>query len=144
MMPKQLTYEDVKEGMEITPLIKETSPRMSAEWAGASGDYDPIHYDKEYAKARRFPSAVVNGRLKVAWLIQTITNWIGDEGVLKRISCRHVRADIVGEPVKCKGIVIRKFIEDGEHLVECEIWTENPKAERTTPGKAIVALSLKA
>ena len=140
MTTKQLTYEDVKEGMEVTPLLKETSPRMSAEWAGASGDYDPIHYDREYAKLRRFDDAVVNGRLKVAWLIQLMTSWIGDEGVLKKLGCQHRGQDIIGDPVKCKGVVTRKYIENGEHLVECEIWTENPKGEKTAPGKATVTL----
>ena len=143
MRSKQLTYEDVKVGMEIPPLVKETSPRMSAEWAGASGDYDPIHYDRAYARLRRFPDAVVNGRLKVAWLIQLMTNWIGDEGRLKKLGCQHRGMDIIGEPVTCKGVVTKKYVENGDHLVDCDIWTENPKGEKTSPGKAIVMLPLK-
>jgi len=142
-MPKQLTYQDITVGMEIPPLVKETSPRMSAEWAGASGDYDPIHYDKEYAIKRRFSSAVVNGRLKVAWLIQLMTNWIGDDGVLKKVGCQHRRTDIIGDPVTCKGVVIKKYIDNGEHLVDCEIWTENPRGEKTAPGTATVILPVK-
>ena len=139
-MSKQLTYEDVEIGMEVPPLVKETSTRMSAEWAGASGDYDPIHYDREYAKLRRFPSAIVNGRLRVAWLMQLMTNWIGAEGFLRKLECKQRGMDIIGAPVKCKGIVINKYIQGGEHLVECEIWTENPKGEKTTPGKATILL----
>jgi len=139
-MPKELTYEDIEIGMELLPLVKETSSRMSAEWAGASGDYDPIHYDNEYARLRRFPSAIVNGRLKVAWLIQMMTNWIGDEGVLRKLGCQHRGVDIIGQPVKCKGRVTKKYVHDGEHLVECEIWTENPKGEKTAPGEATVVL----
>lgn len=140
MTSKQLAYEDVDMGMEIPPLVKETSTLMSAEWAGASGDYDPIHYDNEYARLRRFPRAIVNGRLKVAWLIQLMINWIGDEGVLKKVGCSHRGMDIIGDPVKCKGVVIRKYIENVEHLVECEIWIENPKGEKTALGAATVAL----
>ena len=139
-MSKQLTYEDIKEGMEIPSLVKETSTRMSAEWAGASGDYDPIHYDTDYARKRRFPDAVVNGRLKVAWLIQMMISWIGDEGKLKKIGCQHRGMDIIGDPVKVKGVVTKKYVENGEHLVDCDIWTENPKGEKTAPGKATVAL----
>ena len=131
MSPKQLTYEDVKVGMEIPPLVKETSPRMSAEWAGASGDYDPIHYDREYAKKRRFPDAVVNGRLKVALLIQLI---------LKKLGCRHRGVNIIGELVLCKGTVIKKYLANNEHLVDCEIWMENPRGEKTAPGEATVML----
>jgi len=137
---KQLKYKDVKIGMEIPSLVIETSSRMSAEWAGASGDYDPIHYDREYAKKRRFPDAVVNGRLKVAWLIQLMTNWIGDDGVLKKLGCRHKGVDIIGETVTCKGVVITKHVDNAERIIECEIWTENPRGEKTAPGKAVVAL----
>ncbi|MFC1982594.1 MaoC/PaaZ C-terminal domain-containing protein [Chloroflexota bacterium] len=143
-MSKQLTYEDVEVGIEVPPLVKETSTRMSAEWAGASGDYDPIHYDKEYAKLRRFPSAIVNGRFRVAWLMQLMTNWIGDEGFLKKLECRQSGMDIIGDQVKCKGVVIDKYVQDSEHLVECEVWTENPKGEKTVPGKAVVRLPSKA
>ena len=131
MMSKQLTYEDVKEGMEIPSLVKETSTRMSAEWAGASGDYDPIHYDTDYARKRRFPDAVVNGRLKVAWLMQLMTRWIGDEGKLKKLGCQHRGMDIIGDTVKVKGVVTKKYVENGEHLVDCDIWTENPKGEKS-------------
>ena len=139
-MAKQLKYEDVKEGMEVPTIVKETSIRMAAEWAGASGDYDPIHYDNEYAKLRRFPKAIVNGRQKAAWLMQLMTNWIGDEGVLKKLGCRHRGADIIGETVTCRGVVSKKYIENGEHLVECEIWAENPRGEKTAPGRATVML----
>ena len=139
-MAKQLTYEDIKEGMEIPTLVKETSTRMAGEWAGASGDYDPIHYDSEYAKLRRFPKAIVNGRQKVAWLMQLMTSWIGDGGFLKKLECKHRGMDIIGDPVKCKGVVVKKYVQDGEYLVECEVWTENPKGEKTAPGKAIVVL----
>ena len=144
MMSKQLTYEDVKEGMEIPPLAKETSNRMSVEWAGASGDYDPIHYDTDYARKRRFPDAIVNGRLKVAWLMQLMTRWIGDEGKLKKLGCQHRGMDIIGDTVKVKGVVTKKYVENGEHLVDCDIWTENPKGEKTAPGKATVILPSKA
>ena len=144
MMSKQLTYEDVKEGMEIPSLVKETSNRMSVEWAGASGDYDPIHYDTAYARKRRFPDAVVNGRLKVAWLMQLMTRWIGDEGKLKKLGCQHRGMDIIGDTVKVKGVVTKKYVENGEHLVDCDIWTENPKGEKSAPGKATVILPSKA
>ena len=142
-MIQQLTYEDVQVGMEIPPLVKETSTRLSAQWAGASGDYDPIHYDREYAKIRELPDAVVNGRLRLAWLIQLITNWIGTEGVLKKIECRQKGFNIVGEAVKCRGVVIGKDVQSGEYMVECEIWTENSQGEKTATGKSVVQLPLK-
>jgi hypothetical protein len=40
----------------------------------------------------------------------------------------------------CKGKVIKKYIEGGKHLVDCEIWLENAQGEKTTPGSATVML----
>jgi hypothetical protein len=36
----------------------------------------------------------------------------------------------------CKGKVTRKYVKDGEHYVDCEIWLENAKGEKITPGAA--------
>lgn len=55
------------------------------------------------------------------------------------IHCGRMRS----MPVTCKAVVIRKYVENGEHLVECQSWTENPKGEKTAPGKAIVMLPLR-
>ncbi len=48
-MGKQVFYEDVEVGMEIPPLVKTPSTRQLVMWAGASGDYYEIHYDKDFA-----------------------------------------------------------------------------------------------
>ena len=45
-----------------------------------------------------------------------------------------------GETWWCKGEVTRKYAEDGEHCVDCDIWVENGKGEKTTPGSATAVL----
>ena len=139
-MTQQLKYEDVKEGMELPPLVKETSSRMSAKWAGASGDYDPIHYDRSYALSQKLPDIIVNGRLKIALLSQLMTNWIGPQGFLKKVGASHRGMDIINDPVTCKGVVTKKYLDNGQHVVECKIWIENKKGEVTAPGSATVIL----
>jgi hypothetical protein len=46
-----------------------------------------------------------------------------------------------GETWMCKGKVTKKYVEEGEHCVDCDIWIENGKGEVTTPGKATAILS---
>ena len=137
-------YEDVKEGMEIGPVIRETSPRHQATWACANVDFDPIHYDIEYAKSRALPGVIVNGRFKFCFIIQMLEHWMGEEGALKKVGCEHRGMDMVGEPITCKGQVMRTYIEGDEHLVECEIWTETPAGKKTAPGSAVVRLPSRA
>jgi hypothetical protein len=65
---------------------------------------------------------------------------MGPDGYLKRLACQYRGMDIPGTPVTAKGLVTKKYQDQGANLVDCEIWLENEKGERTTPGSATVAL----
>ena len=150
-MAKQLYWEDVEEGAEVTPLAKVATTQMLVRWAGASGDFNPLHYDPSFAAAQGVGRPIVHGALKRQWLIQLMTDWIGDEGTLKKFSCQYRAMDYPrpmktmaepeeGETWWCKGKVTRKYVDGDDHYVDCDIWVENGKGEITTPGKATVIL----
>lgn len=142
-MAKQLFFEDVEINAEVPPLVKKPSTQQLVKWAGASGDYYQIHYDKDFALAQGLPGVIVHGRLKSAFMVQLLTDWIEDKGILKKFSCSYRGMDYPDQTMTCKGKVTKKYVQDGEYLVECEIWTENPKGEKTTIGVATVALPIK-
>ena len=148
---KQLYWEDIEVGEEVTPLSKVATTQMLVKWAGASGDFNPLHYEDTFAVAQGVGKLIVHGQLKRAWLVQLMTNWIGDEGILRKFSCQFRGMDYPrlmkdmeepqeGETWLCKGKVTKKYIEDDEHYIECDIWIENGKGEITTPGSAIIIL----
>jgi len=139
-MAKQVYYEDVEEGKEIPQLVKNPTTQQLVKWAGASGDYYQIHYDKDFAQAAGLSGVIVHGRLKSSFLGQLMSDWVGEEGWVKKISVQHRGMDFPGEQLTCKGTVTKKYIQDGEHIVELEIWTENPRGEKTAPATATVAL----
>ena len=139
-MTEQLYYEDVAEGSEITPLIKQPTTRQLVMWAGAVGDYNPIHYDKDFAQSRGLSGVIVHGQLAGSFLGQLITDWIGARGRVKKLSCSYKGMNYPGESLICKGKVTKKYVEHGEHCVECSIWIENPKGEKTVSGTAAVIL----
>lgn len=139
-MTEQLYYEDVEVGMEIPPLLKHPSTSQLVKWAGASGDFYEIHYDKDFARAAGLPGVIVHGRLKSAFLGQLLTDWIGEEGTVEKMAVRHHGMDFPGQQIICKGRVTKKYSEDGKFLAECQIWTENPSGEKTAPGTARVSL----
>ena len=85
-MVKQVYYEDVEVGTEIIPLAKIATTRMLVQWAGASGDFNPLHYDDDFAKAMGVGAPIVHGALKRAWLGHLMTDWIREQGKLKRLS----------------------------------------------------------
>ena len=139
-MMKQVYYEDVEVGTEIPPLEKEPSTQQLVKYAGASGDYYQIHYDKDYALNNGLPGLIVHGALKNAFLGQLMTDWIGELGTLKKLTCQYRGMDYPAEKMVCRGKVTRKYVQDGDYYVECQIWTENPRGEKTTPGSATVIL----
>lgn len=148
---KQLYWEDVEVGSQIPTLPKIATTMMLVKWAGASGDFNPHHYDDQSPMAMATGGIIVHGALKRQWLIQLVTDWIGGEGRLKRFSCQYRRLDfprrmanftdpMEGETWLCKGTVTNKYVEDKQHLVDCEIWVENGQGDKTVPGTATVVL----
>lgn len=139
-MSEQVYYEDVAVDTEIKPRVKQLSTRQLVMWAGASGDYNPIHYDKDFALSRGLPGVIVPGQLVYCFLGQLMTDWTGAEGRLKKLDCSYRGMNYPGETVTCRGRVTKKYVENGEHCVECTIWAENPGGEKTVTGKAVVVL----
>ncbi len=139
-MTEQLYYEDVAVGGEITTLTKQPTTRQLVMWAGASGDFNPIHYDKDFALSRGLPGVVVHGQLTGCFLGQMLTDWIGEKGSLRKLSLGYKGMNFPGETLTCKGTVTKKYTEDGQHFVLCNIWAENPRGGKTVSATAIVTL----
>jgi len=143
-MAKQLYYEDVVVGSDIPSIVRHPKTRQLVMWAGASGDYNEIHYDKDVALAQNMPGVIIHGWLTASYLCQLLTDWIGDEGMLLKFSVAFRGMLFPGQDVTCKGKVTKKYTQGKDNLVECEIWAENPKGEKTAPATAVVSLPSKA
>jgi acyl dehydratase len=139
-MSKQRYYQDVAVGDEVSPLLKQPTTRQLVMWAGAVGDYQPIHYDKDFAQSRGLSGVIVHGQLVGAFLGQLMTDWIGEQGILRKLSCNYKGMNYPGEVLTFSGKVIKKYVEDGQHCVECSLWAENSKGEKTASGMAMVIL----
>lgn len=150
-MSKQIFWEDVVEGMPLPPLSKIATTQMLVKWAGATGDFVPLHYDEGFAKSQGLPNVLVHGLLKQAWLLQLVSDWMGDDGTLKRFTCQYRGMDFPrrmktltepedGETWTCRGKVVKKYVDGQDHCVDLEVGVENGKGENTTPGTARVVL----
>ena len=135
-----LYFEDVSTGDEIPVLKKNASTQQLVMYAGASDDYYQIHYDKDLAAAAGHRSVIIHGALKSAWLAQLVTDWMGLAGRLTAFNVAYRAIDYPNDDLTCKGTVTGKRTEDGQNLVDCDIWLENGEGETTTPGSATVAL----
>ena len=139
-MADQVYFDDVEEGTELPTLRKDPTTQQLVMYAGASGDYYQIHYDLEFAKNNGLPNVILHGALKNAFLGHLVTDWIGEWGTLKKLSVQYRGMDMPGTPAYVKGVVKKKYVQDGENVVECEIWVENHEGNHTTPGYAVATL----
>ena len=139
-MAEQVYFEDVNEGDEIPSLKKNCSTQQLVLWAAGSGDYYQIHYDKDFAQATGLPDRITHGALKHALLGRMLHEWVGAGGRVKRVACQYRGMDMVDKDVTCNGVVTGKRSENGENLVDVEVWTEDPDGQKTTPGTATVTL----
>ncbi|WP_322795663.1 MaoC/PaaZ C-terminal domain-containing protein [Tepidiforma sp.] len=136
-----VTWNDITEGMAIPELKKNCSTQQLVLWAAASGDFYQIHYDQDFARGTGLPGIIVHGALKHAFLGQLLHDWLGRNGKIRRFGCSYRGMDFPNQDIVCKGIVTRKYEENGEKLVDLEIWTENPEGKKTTPGTATVVIT---
>lgn len=139
-MPDQLYYEDVEIGSLLPTLIKRPTPRQMVMWAGVSGDYYEIHYDKDFALSLGLPNILVQASLVASFLAQLITDWMGEGGTLKRFQTSNRQMLFPHQDIICKGTVAKKYIRDGEHYIECEVWAENEGGEKAVLGVAVITL----
>jgi len=139
-MREQIYYEDINEGAEIPALVKYPTTMQLVKYAGASGDYYQIHYDKDFAMANGLPGVIVHGWLTLSFLGQMITDWLGEKGTLVKLSGSYRGMNKVHEDIICSGRVAKKYVEEGRHCARVEIWAENPGGEKTVTGTAVVTL----
>ncbi len=137
-------YEDIIEGAEIPALVKYPTTMQLVKYAGASGDFYQIHYDKDFAVASGLPGVIVHGWLALAFLGQMLTDWLGEGGTLVKLNGSYRGVNKVNEDIICNGKITKKYIEDGRNLARVEIWAENPGGVKTVTGFAVVALPSRA
>jgi acyl dehydratase len=135
----QTYFDDVTVGQEIELKLVPSTQQL-VQFAAGSGDFYQIHYDVEFAKSTGLPGLIVHGALKHALLGRMLHEWVGYGGKIKKWGVSYRGMDVPGQEMTCKGVVTALRQEDGENLVDLDIWTANPEGQKTTPGTATVAL----
>lgn len=132
--------EDVQVGDELPPLVKPPIERIQlTRYAGASGDFNPIHVDEEFARAAGMGGVFAHGMLSMGFVAQALSDWAG-AGTVRKVGVRFAALVRPGDVVTCKGKVLATSSKDDEHLVELDVWAENQKGEKVVTGKATVSL----
>ncbi len=99
-----------------------------------------LHWEKEWANQLGIPISYDYGAIREAILTNLVTNWMGDDGWLWKLSCQHRKFVYQGDTYWVKGRVKDKAITEAGAEVRLEIWVQNQWGTITSPGEAIVLL----
>jgi acyl dehydratase len=99
-----------------------------------------VHWENEFATMVGAPGAYDYGPERCSWLTHHLTNWMGDDGFLRSAHCKIRRHNPEGDLLRIDGTVVRKFEEDGRHLVEIAQEARNQDGELSVVGGGVVEL----
>ncbi len=138
MTRQQIYYEDIEIDDEVPTMVKAPTRTQLFMYSAITWNIHRIHYDEAYAKTEDHPTVLVHGPLQGAFLGQYMTDWVSPGGKLKKIAYSNRGRALPDEPYIVKGSVTGKRIEDGQHLVDCDLRGENEAGEIAAVGSATV------
>jgi acyl dehydratase len=99
-----------------------------------------LHWEQDWANQLGIPLSYDYGGLRETFLTNILTNWIGDEGWLWKLSCEHRKFVYIGDTYWIKGEVTDKRQVDGRNEVHLSVRVENQWGTVVSPGDAVVLL----
>ena len=132
----QLKVGDTHEEQVVDNLTR----TQIVQYAGASGDYNPIHSDEVYStKIAGYPSVFAHGMLSMGMTGMMLTNYVGD-GRLAKFGVRFTRQVWPGDTLTSKATVEAIREEGGEHFVDLAVSTVNQEGVEVVSGHATARL----
>lgn len=109
--PRTMTVETITPGLELEETVFGPLQRVDiVRYAGASGDFNPIHTDEGYARATGAPTVFAMGMLPAGYLAHALSDWFGGPQHVRRFKIRFTTRVWPGDELSCVGRV--ESIED--------------------------------
>src|SRR5918992_113244 len=138
-MADTLFFDDVKEGDTAPEFSHQLTRSDLVMYAGASGDFNPMHTDEVKAKEAGLPSVFGHGMFTAGMLATALTDYVG-VGNLKSYKVRFTKQTWPGEMLTTKIRIAAKYEQGGEHVVDLECEVVNQDGEAKVSGVAIAGL----
>ncbi len=137
------SYDGTQAGAEIAPRQYQVTRRDLVRYAGASGDFNVIHWNERIAKSVGLPDVIAHGMLTMALAGRFLTEWAGDPGAVTEFGVRFsspvvVPDDDKGAMVEVGGLVTGKL--DGNQ-VTVEVTARSGETKVLTRAHAVVRLA---
>jgi acyl dehydratase len=117
-------------------IVDNLTRTQLVQYAGASGDYNPLHTDEVFAtQVAGYPSVFAHGMLTMAMTGHMLTDWVGD-GRLTKFGVRFVSQVWPGDTLTAAATVSDVRDEAGEKLVDLTLVTRNQNGDQVLTGTA--------
>ncbi|MFJ3101115.1 MaoC family dehydratase [Streptomyces sp. NPDC086835] len=103
-MAAKISYADVEAGAELPAQSFSVTRATLVQYAGASGDFNPIHWNEKFATEVGLPDVIAHGMFTMAEAIRVVTDWVGDPGAVVEYGVRFTKPVVV--PNDDKGALI--------------------------------------
>lgn len=134
------TYREAVQGAELPSLtLPPVDPLTLALFAGGSGDHNPIHLDREFARKNGFDEVFAHGMLSMAYLGRLLSDWAPPERI-REFSTRFVSITPLRAVVTCSGAVTEIGAVDGRRCAKLALKTVLADGTVTLSGEALVQL----
>ena len=134
-MTQVLYFEDVSEGDEAPVRSHVLDPHRPGAYAGASGDFNPMHHDEVKAQAAGQPSVFGHGMFSMGFLGTAITDYVG-VGNVRRYQVRFAKQTWPDEELRTTIVVTGKRDDGADHLVDLDVRLVNADGEEKVVGEA--------
>jgi len=146
----KITFDSIKVGESITPFTSEPLTRTHlVRYAGASGDFNPLHHDETFVKIFGMPRVISHGMLIMGIVGRAITEVVEDKNLRKF----NVRFSAMTEPmdfddtetspratITVTGTVVEKFEEAGEKRIRCDVEAKDGTGSVKIAGTFVAAV----
>jgi acyl dehydratase len=118
-MTTNVRFDDVELGQQLPTRSFPITRHDLVRYAGASGDFNPIHWNARFAVEVGLPDVIAHGMFTMATAIRLVTDWAGDPGAVVDYSVRFTKPVVVpddgtGALIEVEGVVAEKL--DGDRV----------------------------
>jgi len=142
-MSASVAWADVEVGTELPPLSVSLQRVNLVMYAGASGDFNPIHWNQRFAQAVGLPDVIAHGMLTMASAGRVVTDWVGDPGAVVEYGVRFTRPVVVPDDDRGARVEITASVAEkrDDNLVRVDITARFDDATVLGKAQAVVRLT---
>jgi acyl dehydratase len=139
-LSKKLYFEDVQVGDELPALVKEpVTLNQLVRYAGASGDFNPLHTDPKIGETIGTGGIIAHGMLIMGFVGQLLSDYVGPEA-LRLFNTRFKGMTHLGDTITCTGTITKKYEEEGEARIAGKVQAADQNGDVKVTGTFVAAL----